>query len=206
MRHNVLFTGLLLCLTASAAVHAQAGRTPEPLDPPGRAPEPLHPLDPLDRRAQPDLRPVDARVGLQVQADLNQELSISNLSALVRDGVATLQGTVRTEDEKNRAGQITRRVDGVTRVDNEIVVDAARAVAAETNHADGPQSLEATVRESLSKDPDLGSRNIGVSTRTSIVTLTGEVASEAERQRAERIAADTRDVAQVRNRLSVRAQ
>ena len=205
MRNSALLAGSILSLVMTATVSAQSERTPEPLDPPGRAPDPLHPLDPLDRRAELG-GPIDAQIGLQVQAELNQALDISNLSALVRDGVATLQGVVRTEDEKTRAEQIARRVDGVERVDNEIVVDAARLAAAVSNHAEGPTALDAIVRASLQRDPDLAARDISVTTRTNIVTLTGEVASEAERQRAERIAAETREVAQVRNRLSVRSR
>ena len=203
MQSNTLYAGLVLVLVAPFAAQAQVNRTAEPLDPPGTAPAPLHPLDPVDRR-ETRVGPIDAQIGLQVQAELNQELAISNLSALIQGGVATLQGTVRTAEEKRRAEEIASGVDGVTRVDNEIVVDAARAEAAATNHAEGPTSLDALVRAELAQDPDLAAREIKVSARTNIVTLTGEVASEAERERAGRIAADTLAVAEVRNRLSVR--
>lgn len=147
----------------------------------------------------------DAQLGLEVQAELSQRLQISGLTSQTIDGVTRLRGTVRTQAEKDHAEQIAQRVNGVTRVDNMIVVDPAAANAADTNYTRGAITLEAAVRSGLALEPRLG-RNIDVQTRSNIVTLTGEVSSQADKDLAGRIAADTRDVAEVRNRIVVRGQ
>lgn len=148
----------------------------------------------------------DAQVGLEVQAELSQQLQIPGLTSQTMNGVTRLQGTVRTQAEKDRAEQIARRVNGIGRVDNFIVVDPAAANAAATNYTDGAFTLEAAVRSNLAREPRLVGRNIQVQTRTNIVTLTGEVDSQADKDLAGRIAADTRDVSEVRNRIVVRGE
>src|SRR5207244_1214465 len=52
----------------------------------------------------------------------NASLRPYHLKASVDGGVATLTGTVRTEAQKARAGQLAM-VSGITRVDNQITVD-----------------------------------------------------------------------------------
>jgi osmotically-inducible protein OsmY len=65
---------------------------------------------------------------------------------------------------------------------------------------------ETAVAAELRRDPLLASRDIRVvaDRRTNTVTLIGEVASQAERQRATRVAEDAFAVGHVRNRLQVR--
>src|SRR5437763_5606532 len=65
-------------------------------------------------------RALDARI----QKRLGDEPSLKkyNVKVSVEGGVATLSGTVGTEAERTRAGEIAN-VPGVTRVDNKIVAD-----------------------------------------------------------------------------------
>jgi osmotically-inducible protein OsmY len=70
-------------------------------------------------------RPVDDktltdRIDAKLKADAT--LKKFDVDVSVKDGVATLTGKVRTEAEKVRAGR-DARVPGVTRVDNQLVVD-----------------------------------------------------------------------------------
>jgi osmotically-inducible protein OsmY len=147
----------------------------------------------------------DAQLGLEVQAQLTQELATSGITSQVQQGVTTLRGTVRSQEERDRAEQIARRVDGVTRIDNRIVVNpkSAAIVAADKRVGD---TLETEVRANLDANARLAGRGIEVQTRGNIVTLTGEVESVADKELAGRIADDTREVAEVRNRLMVRSQ
>jgi osmotically-inducible protein OsmY len=94
---------------------------------------------------------------------------------------------------------------GVTRVENPAVVspDSTAIVAADKRAGN---SLETAVRANLDANARLAGRGIGVQTRGNIVTLTGEVESVAEKELAGRIAADTPEVAEVRNRLLVRGR
>jgi osmotically-inducible protein OsmY len=149
----------------------------------------------------------DAQLGLEVQARLYQELDIaSNLSALVRYGVVTLDGTVKTEADRERAAELARTVPGIESVVNELVVGeiptfedpAAAAERDETN-------LEEAVTSRLRYDPIVGSRNIRVlaDELTRTVTLTGVVGSEEEKERAGRIAVGAFAAGNVRNQLEV---
>ncbi len=88
-------------------------------------------------RAQEGLRaPTDAQLALEVQSRLRDEIGNTALSADVVDGVATLRGSAASEDQRDAAGKVARRVDGVTRVRNEIAVDPQAARDANRRNAD----------------------------------------------------------------------
>jgi hyperosmotically inducible periplasmic protein len=147
--------------------------------------------------------PSDAQVGLEVQAQLRQKVQVANFSSQIQSGVVTLRGTAHTDAERVQAEQIARQINGVSRVENQIVVDAGRAAAVDNNHSDVDVSLEAAVRANLRTEPRLAAGGIEVMTRSNIVTLTGVVRSNEEKELAGRLAGQTREVAEVRNRLTV---
>ena len=171
------------------------------------------PSDPLvvasadNARERPDVS--DAQLGLEVQARLYQELDVSNLSALVRYGVVTLDGTVRSEPDRQRAAELARDVRGIDSVVNELtildplviaVTDEANAVT-QREGAD----IEAMVTQALRTDAALGSRPITVMSNelTNTVTLTGTVSTEEEKELAGRLAVGAFPAGQVRNQLAV---
>jgi osmotically-inducible protein OsmY len=147
--------------------------------------------------------PSDAQVGLEVQAQLRQRVQVANFNSQIQNGVVTLRGTAHSEAERMQAEEIARQINGVTRVENQIVVDAGRAAAVDNNHSDVDASLAAAVQQSLRSDPRLHMGSIDVDTRSNIVTLTGVVRSNEEKELAGRLAGQTREVAVVRNRLAV---
>jgi osmotically-inducible protein OsmY len=150
----------------------------------------------------------DSTTGVRVQSQISRDLQMPGVRADVRNGVATLNGTVASEADKQRAELIARRVEGVTRVRNALVVDDAATLGdhvEQRTRAVGPSADEA-VTARLRADTRLAQRDIEVRTRNDVVTLTGEVQSVAERETAGRIAAEAAAGAQVRNRLSVRAK
>ncbi|HEX5048655.1 MAG TPA: BON domain-containing protein [Gammaproteobacteria bacterium] len=147
--------------------------------------------------------PSDAQVGLEVQAQLRQKVQIANFNSQIQNGVVTLRGTAHTDAERMQAEQLARQINGVARVENQIVVDAGRAAAVDNTHTDTDASLEAAVRQSLRSDPSLHSGTIDVMTRSNIVTLTGVVRTNEEKELAGRLASQTREVSEVRNRLAV---
>ena len=190
--HYLSFGALLLAYATHDAVTAQPRVPPQPAELP----------------AEPDVReaigPSDAALGLEVQARLYQALETVDLRVEVRDGVATLDGTVRTDSERLRAADIARDVTGVQRVLNELVVDTTPADDTRLDR-DGA-TLETAVAAELRGDPVLASRDIQViaDRRSNTVTLTGEVGSQSEKERATRIAASAFTAGHVRNRLQVR--
>jgi osmotically-inducible protein OsmY len=151
----------------------------------------------------------DAQLGLEVQVLLFQELGVSNLSSIVRYGVVTLDGMVRSEADIKRAEALALQVRGVHSVVNELSVAPPLAVAvadeaAAVREREGA-NIEADVTARLNSDAALGSRPIRVvvDELTNTVTLTGSVATEDEKQRAGLLAVEAFPVGQVRNQLAV---
>jgi osmotically-inducible protein OsmY len=147
----------------------------------------------------------DAELSVSVQAAISQELRVPGVRSDVHNGVATLSGTVTSDAERERAEQVARRVDGVTRVRNDLIVAGAANAERHQQHATGA-ALDAAVVSRIRNDSQLAARDIAVSSRGDVVTLTGEVASAAEKESAGRIAADAAAGATVRNQLEVRGE
>jgi osmotically-inducible protein OsmY len=198
MRHYQSRLALLAGCAAIAIVSAQQPLPAPPLEPPA-APE---------STGKPDVS--DAQLGLEIQARLFQTLDVRNLSALVRFGVATLDGMVRTEADRQRAEQIALEIAGVERVVNELTVadDVVIALETESNKIVERASVEAedAVTQRLHTDAVLGSRDIKVDADglTNTVTLTGTVSTEEEKERAGQLAVSAFPAGQVRNQLEVR--
>jgi osmotically-inducible protein OsmY len=187
-----------LLATAAAATVASAQQLESP---PGAA---------EDRPSTSErVGPSDPGLALEVQARLYQELD-SSISVLVRYGVATLEGVVRTEDDRQRAESIALGVPGVESVVNELAVAPPITVAAidgaEVTTRQENARIEDTVLQRLRTDATLGSREIRVVADglTNTVTLSGTVSTEEEKERAGRIAVSAFPIGQVRNQLEVR--
>jgi hyperosmotically inducible protein len=190
-------------LLASFAAAAVAAAQPERSEPPIDA---VEPAPSTDERVGPS----DPGLALEVQARLYQELTMSNMSVLVRYGVATLDGVVRSEADRHRAEEIALEVPGIESVVNELAVAPPMTVAA----ADEAQaitdrqnaSVEDEIEQRLRADATLGSRDIQVVADglTNTVTLTGTVSTEEEKENAGRIAVSAFPIGQVRNQLEVR--
>jgi osmotically-inducible protein OsmY len=181
-------------LGLAAALVASAQAQPRPTS------QPVQPIDP-DIAESIDI--TDAEAELRIEARLYEELGVTNPSAQVNDGVATVRGTVNTDGERLRAASIARSVDGVGQVIDELEVDATAIDNPPLGNTGA--TLETAVVSELRRDALLASRDIRVvaDRRTNTVTLIGEVGSEAERQRAMRVAGDAFAAGQVRNRLII---
>ena len=196
MRHYYYLP--LLATFAAAALASSQQQQPPPGAPDPRAPS-----------TSERVGPSDPGLALEVQARLYQQLN-SNLSVLVRYGVATLDGVVRTEADRQRAESIALEVRGVESVVNELAVAPPLTVAAiddaEVSTQQENSNIEDNVEQRLRMDAALGSREIRVVADglTNTVTLSGTVSTEEEKERAGRIAVSAFPVGQVRNQLEVR--
>jgi hyperosmotically inducible periplasmic protein len=144
---------------------------------------------------------------------LNEHLNPFSIETDVQDGVVMLKGTVESEIDRDLAGALAKNIEGVTKVENELVVDAS--VKPESTSA-GEQNdrrnfgswvddatTTAAVKTRLIRNPNTKGLEIDVDTRDDVVTLSGRVNTDEERQLAEEIALDTSDVADVSNNLVV---
>ena len=200
-RHYPYFVSLLATLAASSVASAQQ----EQSEPPIAEVEPA-PSAPTSERVGPS----DPGLALEVQARLYQQLADSNMSVMVRYGVATLDGVVRTDADRQRAEEIALEVPGIDSVVNDLTVAPPVAIAAVDDAQAITQrentNVEDEVAQQLRMDAALGSRDIRVVSDklTNTITLSGTVSTEDERERAGQIAVKAFPVGQVRNQLEVR--
>ena len=92
------------------------------------------------------------------------------------------------------------------------VAPEVRRAAGKSLEALGQQARDAardariagSIRADLGKDPAVRLYRLGVDVEGEVVTLTGEVNSARERQRAEQLARKQKGIREVRNRIQVR--
>lgn len=155
---------------------------------------------------------------LEIRADLNEKLAMSqalqgqSIQTNVQDRTVTLGGRVESPAQRTGAEQLARSVPNVVDVVNNLEVSNPTAGQNETPG----------VPEASSKNKDLTNRvlfalfnerenfadagSIRAAGREGNVTLTGSVASRAEKALAERITRDVDGVKGVVNQLTVAAQ
>lgn len=201
MRAIVLFTGLVsVAILPTDATGAQADR-------PSQA------------------RSADEWVTTQIQAKyfLDQDLKQRSIDVTTINGVVTLAGKVGSPLERERASDIAARVSGVRNVENRLSVsgdEAATGTSGESSPPPGdrpPGSDEiervthsdpvilSQIKAKYAIDPDVSAISVDVDVEGGNVTLTGDVASAAVKQRAETLARSVPGVKNVKNELKVKS-
>ena len=146
---------------------------------------------------------------------LNEHLSPFTINTAVANGVVTLTGTVPSEVDRDLAGALAENLEGVTEVENELVVDLEAAEASQSDEAEERRGFgtwvddattTAAVKSRLVGNQSTKGLQIDVDTNDDIVTLSGRVATGEEKDLAEQIALQVNDVDEVRNNLVVDAQ
>ena len=139
--------------------------------------------------------------------------------------VVTLSGDVQTSVAKDQALKLARETDGVrdvvdklrvgdtaatTGIDDKAMAEgrsAGRKAADAADKAGGvvtDAALTSAVKAKLLADPDVSGLRIDVDTTNGVVTLNGDVASQAQATEAETIARNTEGVRSVVSKLRIR--
>lgn len=142
---------------------------------------------------------------------VNPHASAYDIDVKVDNGVAHLSGTVDTEIEKDLVVEIARSIDGVSDVRSDLKTKAgsreatrlARDKARSVGQTLDDAGTTAAIKSKLLANKNTSGLKINVTTRNNVVTLSGSVASETEKDLAGLIARNSSDVASVRNELSV---
>lgn len=143
---------------------------------------------------------------------LNRHLNPFDIDVEVEQRTAILEGEVDQEVKKELAEQIALSVDGIEDVDNRLDVndewrDSAVADAESGDRSFGTRvqdaTLTATVKSKLLWNRSTAGLSINVSTENGVVELVGEAESDASRELAERLAANTEGVTDVINQIEV---
>lgn len=120
-------------------------------------------------------------------------------------GVVTLGGHVAADSDKSRAESIARSIAGPQVVSNQIAVIPPGAESeAKTVNSDLDKGIESNLDAALIQDQLHESVKYAV--KNHVVTLTGDVDSQAKRARAEKVALAVLNVEQVVNELQVKRQ
>ncbi len=147
----------------------------------------------------------DAKLEMIYLFDL--ELNPYDLVVEVHDGTAYLAGTLPNAEQKARAVRLALQVDGIKKVQDEIVLDKDipqnQARYEDPSLAVSDANIAAMIRTQLSWDRITEAIDIKVSVKNGTATLTGTVPSEQVQREAVRIAENTRLVNQVNNQLVV---
>lgn len=145
---------------------------------------------------EPALQPLARAPSPDGGAALRPDVVLGALGISVVQGVVTLDGIVPSLAHKRLAGVLAWWVPGVRDVVNGL------EVAPPEEDDDG--EISDAVRLALEKDPLVDASQLGVSTHRAVVTLTGVVRCEVERQAAERDAWCVFGVDGVRSDIRVR--
>ena len=149
----------------------------------------------------PSVQIDDARIHTELTARLasDDDTSPASIDINVNEGVVHLTGAVDTANEREEAGRIARSVEGVREVVNDISVGSTQTLGEKVDDA----SVTARVKAKLAASSQLNPFNIQVNTVDGVVSLTGRVNDQAEKNEAERLARETEGVRRVRNLLEV---
>src|SRR5690554_4606619 len=145
----------------------------------------------------------DATTTATVKSKLlwNRNTEGLDINVTTRDGVVTLEGRAGSEAASELAERLARNTEGVRRVENKLSVSAEGGTAdrarAQVDNAGGAISdawITSKVKSSFLFNSNLDGLDISVETRNGQVTLSGAVASEAEKSLAVEITENIRGV------------
>lgn len=139
---------------------------------------------------------------------LNRHLNPFDIEIDVEGDTAVLKGAVEEDIQRELAEQIALSMDGIDSVDNRIEIQSGSAAGPEDRERGfgdrvTDASITTSVKSKLLWNRHTGGLAINVDTRDGQVTLEGAAESDASRQVAERLAANTRGVRSVDNRIRV---
>lgn len=155
-----------------------------------------------------NLTDIRQEVQIWTTYSLNPYLRSSALKATVKDGKATLTGSVPEGVNKELAQEIALGVSGIKDVDNQITIDAEKPSNQSTpmdNFGDAidDATITVAVKSKLLWSKYTEGLNTMVDTKSGRVTLTGTADSKAALELAGQLARNTRGVISVKNLITV---
>ncbi|MBK4715662.1 MULTISPECIES: molecular chaperone OsmY [Tenebrionibacter/Tenebrionicola group] len=146
----------------------------------------------------------DSAITAKVKAALvdDETVKSADISVETEKNVVTLSGFVASQAEAEKAVAVAKGVEGVTSVSNKLHVkdDQSQSMG---KYA-GDTATTGEIKAKLLADDIVPSRHVKVTTTDGVVQLTGEVESQAQSERAERIAKAVDGVKSVKNDLQVK--
>jgi osmotically-inducible protein OsmY len=145
----------------------------------------------------------------------NEHLNSFGIDTDVKNGVASLKGAVESDIDRDLAGEIAKSINGVTKVENALVVDKAKAAMSKDGDAAierrgfkqsvSNATLTARIKSQLLMNGNTGGMAINVDSAQGAVTLSGVVKSDEEKDLAIKLASNTSGATSVTDRLTVKS-
>lgn len=145
----------------------------------------------------------DAALTAKVKAALIEDpvTKANDINVEAYRGVVQLGGFVDGEQQRTRAGEVARGIEGVTEVRNDLRVSAPQQSA---GRVVDDVTINTAVKARLVEDETTKAHQINVETQRGVVQLSGFVESQEQKQRAGELARAVDGVSSVRNDLEIR--
>jgi osmotically-inducible protein OsmY len=117
------------------------------------------------------------------------------ISVSVTEGVVTLDGTVASYWQKNKAEKLVSDLLGVLDINNQLIVIPTELLT--------DQAIANNIQTALKNSPRLDGKNIKVSVRDGIVRLKGSVPNSRDRMQAYTVAGNCRGVIDIINETRI---
>lgn len=145
---------------------------------------------------------------LETALILNEHLNPFEIDIAVDDATATLEGEVSSDIEKELAENVALGIDGIDRVDNQLVVNRELQHEEEEEGRDFAQyisdvSTTAAIKTEMLASDNIEGMSVDVDTYRDVVTLKGTVKTAAQKDLAEAMVAKRDGVDRVINKLRV---
>ncbi|WP_191922360.1 molecular chaperone OsmY [Pantoea agglomerans] len=127
----------------------------------------------------------------------------TDISVKTHSGVVTLSGFVTSQDQAEKAVAVVQKIEGVKSVSDKLHVRDSKASSMKGYAGDAATTSE--IKAKLLADDIVPSRNVKVETTDGVVQLSGQVANQAQSDRAESIAKAIEGVKSVKNDLTIKS-
>ncbi|MCX7545058.1 BON domain-containing protein [Marinicella gelatinilytica] len=144
---------------------------------------------------------------------VNRHLNNFEIDTDVKGRTVVLSGTVNSEIDKDLAGEIAKGIEGVNKVENNLVVEKPENIDYDDEMDDDANrsfsnwyydsTTTAAIKSKLLWNGETSGLKVNVDTMYGKVTLKGNVSSSAEKDLVEKIAENTDGVRSVDNQLKV---
>lgn len=133
----------------------------------------------------------------------DEAIKSTDISVKTHQGVVTLSGFVTSQEQAEKAVAVVEKVEGVKSVSDKLHVKDSKTTSLKGYAGDAATTSE--IKAKLLADDIVPSRNVKVETTDGVVQLSGTVASQAQSDRAEKIAKAIEGVKSVKNDLTVKS-
>jgi osmotically-inducible protein OsmY len=132
-------------------------------------------------------------------------VSASNTTVAVQDGVVTLTGSADNLAQKELTTAYAKDIDHVKSVKNDMIVRAQPATGETIGEKIDDASITTQVKYALLSHKSTSALKTKVTTNEGVIVITGEAGSDAEKSLVTKLAQDVRGAKSVNNNMTVKS-